>query len=261
MKAVVIAGSTRGIGFGLAEGFLRKGCRVVVSGRTADGVMDAVRRLTHLPVGEVLGVPCDVTDAGQVQSLWDEAVKRFGAVDIWVNNAGVAHAPLRMSQLTPQQIREVIETNLIGAMNGARVAMRGFESQGYGALYNMEGLGSDGRNVKGMALYGATKYGLHYLTVSLAREVRGTGVIVAALRPGMVLTDLLMRPFDGRPQEWERARKVFNLLAERVDIVAPFLVERMLSNRKNGVIIKYLTPARLLLRLVGSVFRPRTLFP
>lgn len=261
MKVVVITGSTRGIGYGLADSFLALGCRVVVSGRALASVEQAVARLSSKYDGDnILGRPCDVTRFEQVQALWDAARAHFGRVDIWINNAGIAHPQTDFWEYSPEQIKAVVETNMVGAMNGARVALSGMLAQGFGSLYNMEGLGSDGRKLEGMTLYGSTKYGLRYLTDALVQETKGTPVVVGAFQPGMVVTDLLTQQYEERPEDWERAKRVFNILADRVETVAPWLAEKALANKKKGVRIKWLGTAKLMGRFVMSRFVKRDLF-
>lgn len=261
MKVVVITGSTRGIGFGLADAFLARGCRVVVSGRTAGAVADAVARLSlrHDPAS-ITGHPCDVRDLNQVEALWDAARAHWGRVDIWLNNAGVAHPQTDFWAYDPALLETVVHTNLIGSLYGARVALAGMRAQGFGALYNLEGLGSDGRYIKGLALYGTTKYALAYLTDALVKEVKGTPIIVGALRPGMILTDLVVGQYQDQPEEWERAKKAFSFIADRVETVTPWLAERVLANERSGVRIKWLTMPRLLGRVLAAPFRKRDLF-
>ena len=83
MKTVVITGSTRGIGYGMAENFLARGWNVVISGRKQDDVDEKVKLLGEkFDPSQILGQACDVTDFQEVQTLWDEAVKRFEKVDI-----------------------------------------------------------------------------------------------------------------------------------------------------------------------------------
>jgi NAD(P)-dependent dehydrogenase (short-subunit alcohol dehydrogenase family) len=122
MKTVVITGSTRGIGHGLADSFLSLGCQVVVSGRT------------------LYGVPCDVTDTEQLQALWDVAKDRFGRIDIWINNAGVGHPINDIWDLPIDQIHRVVDTNIKGMIFGSKIAIRGMLEQGGGSLYIMEGM-------------------------------------------------------------------------------------------------------------------------
>ncbi len=262
MKTVVITGSTRGIGYGLADAFLELGCQVVVSGRKQENVDRAAAQLAerHDPEG-LLGQSCDVTDFGQVQALWDAAKTRFVQVDIWVNNAGLGHSPKDWWQMPPEEIRAVVETNIIGAMYGARVALAGMREQGFGALYNMEGMGSSGgHKVRGLALYGSTKRALAYITDSLSREVRGTGILVGALRPGMVATDIVTKPFEGKPEEWAKVKGLFNILSDRVETVTPWLARKMLENTKNGVRLSWYSTGKLMVRFLAAPIRKRDVF-
>lgn len=261
MKIVVITGSTRGIGYGLADSFLALEKSVVISGRAQTGVDRAVQRLaTRYEAGRILGHPCDVTHREQVQQLWDAARAHFGQIDIWVNNAGLAHRPEAFRRLSPEKIRTVVEINLIGTMHGAQVALNGMLAQGFGSLYNMEGLGSDGRQVEGLALYGSTKRGLHYLTEALVQETRGTPVLVGALSPGMVLTDMLTGQYEPDSPEWERAKRIFNILADRVETVTPWLARQMLASQHHGARIRWLTRGKIIRRFLLASFRKRDLF-
>jgi NAD(P)-dependent dehydrogenase (short-subunit alcohol dehydrogenase family) len=88
-KTIVITGSTRGIGYGLAEAFLSLGCSVTVSGRGEEAVEKAAAGLkSSFEAERVFGTACDVTDPSQLQALWDKSIEIFRKVDIWVNNAG-----------------------------------------------------------------------------------------------------------------------------------------------------------------------------
>ena len=261
MPTIVITGSTRGIGLGLAKAFLDRGCAVVICGRTPAGIEAATAVLSAgQPLGSLLGEVCDVTEAAQVQALWDAAKARFGQVDIWVNNAGINTATREFWTHAPEEIAAVIQTNVVGAMYGARVALAGMLAQGHGAIYQMEGLGSNGQKIRGTTLYGTTKRALAYLTDALADEVRGTGVIVGALQPGMVATEMLTRQREERPDTWEQNRRIFNILGERVETVAPWLAQRVLENRRNGARIRYLTSGKVAWRFLTAPLRKRDIF-
>jgi NAD(P)-dependent dehydrogenase (short-subunit alcohol dehydrogenase family) len=258
---VVITGSTRGIGYGLADSFLALGCAVTVSGRTPEAVEKAVAELSAKHEAErIFGHPCDVTDFEQVQALWDAAKARFGKIDIWINNAGIGHPQVDFWELPAEQIEAVSSTNLLGAMYGSKVALLGMLAQGFGAIYNLEGLGSGGFRVPGTSVYATSKAGLRSFGETLARETRGTPVLVGALRPGMVITDLVTKPYDGRPEEWERAKRIFNIIADRVETVTPWLAKRMLDNDKNGARISWTSTWKVGLRFLMSPFRKRDLF-
>lgn len=261
MKSIVITGSTRGIGLGLADSFLALGCSVTISSRSSEKVESTVRALRSKYGDErIFAFPCDVTDCHQVQGLWDAVKSHFGKVDIWINNAGVAHAETKIWDYSPDKVRDVISTNIIGAWHGSLVVLKGMLEQGYGAIYNMEGLGSDGRVINGMALYGASKSALSYLTKSMAKETKGTKILVGGLRPGMVATRLITEQYEGHPEEWERVKGVFNILSDRVETVTPWLARKILSNTKNGVTISWLTRAKLAQRFLTAPFNKRKVF-
>ncbi len=250
MGAVVITGSTRGIGLGLAGAFLELGPSVVVSGRTEEAVDRAVEELGG---GErVGGRACDVTDVEQLRGLWDAAVERFGAVDVWINNAGIANSVGPVWELEAEELAAVVQTNVLGAMLGCKVAIAGMLEQGRGAVYNMEGLGSDGRKVAGLTPYGTTKRGVAYMTEALAAEVKGTPVIVGGIRPGMVITDMLLAGLEEEGPERERYVKVYNALADRVETVAPWVAGKVLDNRKNGRVISWLTGGKVMWRFATA---------
>jgi len=260
-KHIIITGSTRGIGYGLAKAFLSLGCSVTVCGRGREAVGKAVAGLkSGYDANRIFGLACDVTIPDQVQALWDGSVKRFGKVDIWINNAGVSGDQGMLWELPAEEVQKPIGTNILGTIYGAQTAMRGMLSQGYGGIYNMEGMGSDGRKHVGLTIYGTSKYAIHYLTEGLALEAKDTPVIIGALRPGMVITNLIIDRYADRPEEWERVKKMFNIIADSVENVTPWLANAILSNRKHGVILAYSSIWKLLWRFISQPFVKRDLF-
>ena len=260
-KHIIITGSTRGIGYGLARAFLSRGCSVTVSGRGKEAVEKAVAGLRSGNDAErVFGLACDVTLPEQVQALWDQSVQKFGKVDTWINNAGLSGEQGLVWELSSEDAQNPIQTNILGSIYGAQVAMRGMLAQGFGAIYNMEGMGSDGRKHAGLSLYGTSKYAIHYFTESLALEAKDSPVIIGALRPGMVITDMIVDRYDDRPDEWERAKKIFNIIADRVENVSPWLAKKILDNQKNNAVLAYSSTWKLLWRFVSQPFAKRNLF-
>ena len=261
MRTIVITGSTRGIGYGLAHAFLSRGCQVTISGRTEAAVAEAVDRLAaEFGVEPLFGHPCDVTIYEQVQALWDASRNHWGQIDIWINNAGIAHAQTRLWDQSPAEMAAVVQTNIVGSLYGARVALQGMLAQGSGSVYNLEGLGSDGRRVEGLTVYGTTKHALTYLTDALVEETKGSPVLVGALRPGMVVTGMLTQQYQDRPEDWERAKRVFNILADQVETVTPWLADHILANEKTGVRFRWLGGAKSMARFLMAPFRKRDLF-
>lgn len=261
MKSIVITGSTRGIGSGLADEFLKRGCSVTINGRSPGSVAGAVALLSQkYGDGRVTGQPGDVTRIETHQALWDAAVAAFGRVDIWINNAGMGHPMLKVWKMPVEMVEGVIDINLKGAVFGSQVAIGGMLSQGSGHLYNMEGFGSNGRLRAGLSLYGATKSALRFLSRSLTKETEGTPVKVSTISPGIVITELLTDPFKDDPEGLERAKWVFNALGDRVETVTPWLVDKMLSNDKSGAVIQYLTNGKVIARFALAPFKRRDLF-
>lgn len=261
MKTVVITGSTRGIGFGLARSFLELNCGVVVSGRLQEAVDRATGKLAAAFGAErVAGCPCDVTDFAQLQALWETATARFGQVDIWINNAGLGNPLLPLWEHSPERIRAVVTTNLLGAHFGSKVALAGMLKQGFGSLYNMEGFGSTGRTMPGMTLYGSTKYAIGYLSRSLAAETRHTPIVVGSLSPGMTLTDMILSETEADSVQRRQATRILNILGDRVETVTPFLARKMLANTKTGVRFAWLTPPKIFLRFLLAPIRRRDIF-
>ncbi len=254
MKTIVITGSTRGIGFGLAEAFLAQGCSVVISGRTRQAIDEATSKLSlRYDPARIFETSCDVSDFNQVQDLWDAAQDHYGKIDIWINNAGMAHPQTDIQDYTPELIHKVLDTNLAGVIQGTTIALRGMYAQGSGAIYNVEGFGSNGgRMVSGLGLYGSSKAALRFFDDNLFQEVEGTSIIAGALQPGMVITDLITNQYQNRPEDWERAKRIFNIIGNRVEDVAPWLADQILKNTKNGVRFSYTSPAKIMLRFLTA---------
>jgi len=261
MKTIVITGSTRGIGYGLADEFLKRGCAVGVSGRTSAAVERAIQALAtkHSPE-RILGQAADVTCYEQVQALWEAALARFGRVDVWINNAGLAHSDhLPLWDQSPALMQAVVNTNLLGSLYGLRVAAQGMLKQGGGFIYDLEGFGSNGRARKGLGLYGSTKAAIAYLSRALAVDAKEWEMPVrfGAISPGLVTTDMLIGQYEGRPAELERAKRVFNILADKVETVAPFIADGVLAGQRR---IVWLTPGKILWRFLSAGFTKRDLF-
>jgi len=261
MKTIVITGSTSGIGFGLADAFIARDCAVIISGHSQTNLDEAYGTLAAKhDKSRILAYLCDVSHYDEVQGLWNTAVERFGRIDIWINNAGAGHRETPIWDYSREMIDRLVAANVTGALYGLNVASRGMMQQGFGSIYNMEGLGSSGPVIRGLALYSATKSALASLTTAAAKEVEGTPVIVGGVRPGMVATKLITGQYEGHPEEWKRVERIFNILADRVETVTPWLADRILSNKKNGVRIQWLGRSKVILRFLESPFHRRTIF-
>lgn len=260
-KVVVITGSTKGIGYGLAEQFLKRGHNVVVSGRKQDALDQAVAKLAAAYKDKVAGCLCDVTCFEDHERLFAFAQEKFGRVDIWINNAGISLPRYMLWEQPKDNHDNIIASNLTSVIYGSQVAIKGMLAQGGGHVFNMEGHGSNGRIIPGMTVYGATKSGLTYFTKSLAAETQGTTVRVCLLSPGIVDTDLLMVDYQDAPEKFQAVKRNLNILADKVETVTPFLVAEMLKEPRNGAKIAWLTPGKVMFRFATARFIKRNIFP
>jgi NAD(P)-dependent dehydrogenase (short-subunit alcohol dehydrogenase family) len=256
MQTIVVTGSTRGIGRGLAREFLKRGHRVVVSGRSQESVDGALSELEAL--GEVLGQPCEIGDQRSLQGLWDAAESRFGQVDIWFNKSANAPDHRRFGDIPPEQIAATVDANLTGTLYGCQVALQGMLKQGFGKIYTFEGFGSDGMMSPGLVVYGATKRAVRYLTAAIAKEYADSPIRIGSLSPGMVPTDLLIYSSRGEDAaKWEKSKRIMNILGDTVETVTPWLAEQALANEKHGANIAWLTRGKAIRRFMSPAYRNR----
>ena len=260
MRTVVITGSTRGIGRGLAENFLRKECQVVISGRSAQVVDRVVLELEAAYPGRVAGRACDITAAADVQALWDTAFDAFGSVDVWINNAGMSIARKPLAEQSVADLEAIVATNLTGLLIANKVVLAEMLRKDHGQIWNMEGFGSNGQSAPGMVPYGATKRALNYVNGSLQKEVKGTKVQVNTLSPGIVVTDLLVGDYDLSSDDWRKTKKILNILGDTVETVTPFLVNGVLKADKSGARVAWLTTGKAFARFLTAGFNKRDLF-
>ena len=260
MAVAVITGSTRGIGLGLAREFLKRGHNVIVSSRSQAAIDKVIASLNTNIHGKAraVGQQCDVSDLALVQALWDKAVQEFGKVDYWINNAGIIHSYLKFAELPPRDIASVVRINLAGVMHGTQVATAGMKLQESGGwIYNMEGFGSDGMIREGLGLYGTTKRAMTYFTACAVKELRDTPVNVGYIQPGIVMTDLGIGSTKDLPHEERRQKKFLMLLGDTVEDVASYVVTKVLTNKKHGIRIAWLTLPKIIWRMITQLFVKR----
>jgi NAD(P)-dependent dehydrogenase (short-subunit alcohol dehydrogenase family) len=255
---IVITGSTKGIGFGMAREFLRRGHNIVISSRGQTAVNEAIAQLSgEFPSTQITGQPCDVGAFDQVQALWDAGTEAFGSIDIWVNNAGRDGIQELLHELPPDDYALTVSTNLTGLLHCNKVAIAGMRAQGSGKVFNMEGFGSDGSTMAKYVVYGATKYAVKYVTKALVKECKDSPVQMCYLSPGMVVTDLLISPEAQQEPDWERKRNIYNILADTTDTVCPWLVAGILATTKNGAAVRWLTTPKVIGRFLMSRIKKR----
>ena len=186
-KVAIVTGSTHGIGLAVAEQRVAAGASVVVSSRSAPKSKDVASRLSSTGPGRAVGVGADVRDPEACARLVAEAVESFGRLDVLVNNAGVGIMK-PVHELSLEEWRDQIETNLGGVFYCSRAAVPHLKQSGDGWIINVGSLASR-NSFAGGAAYNASKFGLNGFSEALMMEVRYDGIRVSYVMPGSVATD------------------------------------------------------------------------
>ena len=183
-KSALVTGSTRGIGRNVASALAESGARVAVVGRDLAKAQAAAADIGH----EAVGFACDVSDTRAVATLVADVEKAFGGIDILVNNAGLTRDNLVM-RLKDEDWDDVMNANLRGAFAAIRAVSRGMMKKRSGRIINMASVVGINGN-KGQANYAASKAGLIALTKSVAKELGSRNILVNAIAPGFIETEM-----------------------------------------------------------------------
>ncbi len=184
-KIAIVTGGTKGIGRAIAESLLRAGSRDYICARERAEIEAAVQELSQ--IGEAFGKVCDMRSEDQVRNMLASCDERLGSVDILVNNAGVGIMGKMVEEITGDEFRQTVETNLFGVFYACHHAIPLMKKRGGGYIINISSLA--GQNAHpGMAAYNASKYGLNGFTEAMMQEVRHDGIKVSYICPGSVNT-------------------------------------------------------------------------
>ena len=264
MKTVVITGSARGLGYNMARFFREYNYNVVLSDLNEEKLKIAKEELKKTPSeAQITYTTCNVSKIDELQALMDFAIEKFGEVDIWINNAGVNQPQKAIWELTEQEINTIIDVDLKGAIFGSKVAIEQMSKQHKGAVYNIEGYGSNDAHMLGLNMYGTSKRAVTYLTEALAQEcdAKGNGVIVGKLSPGIMITEFTTHSLGNDKIELaEKTKKVYNILGDTPETVGKFLVDKMVNNTKNNVKFNWLTNGKAFTRFLTAGFNKRNFF-
>lgn len=185
-RVAIVTGGGRGIGRAIALGLAKAGASVVIASRTEEQIA-AVAEEIRAAGGDAMPVVTDLTDGGQLERLADEAVKKYGRIDILVNNA--ARSFLRsLMDLREDGWDKVFDTNVKAVWLLSRAVARQMMEQKSGRIINITTVGAEKAEL-GMAAYGCSKAALKMLTRCMAREWALFGIQVNAVGPGLTRTD------------------------------------------------------------------------
>ncbi len=187
-QAALVSGGTSGIGLATARLLVSRGARVLIFGRHAPELRDALQELGAL--GEVHGLVADVSRPEDVKRAFEEADAKLGGMDILVASAGIGAKSLTNSEIA--EMRSVLDTNLLGSMLCAREAALRMKPQGSGHIVAIGSMSAKVRD-EGAEIYVATKSGMRGFFDSLAKSLNPHGIKVTLIEPGLVQTRIQLQ--------------------------------------------------------------------
>ncbi len=203
-KIVVVTGASAGIGQACAEIFAEHGYALAIGARRTDKLEALAPKLEKAGAKGVLVLKLDVTDAASVDSFHDEVLKRFGRVDVLVNNAGLAAGLDPVVTGKDADWQAMIDTNIYGLLRVSRKFLPGMIAKNAGHIVNMGSIASFHTYANG-AVYAGTKHAVKAISGALRLELNGTAVRVSEIDPGMVETEFSLV----RLKDQDKAKTVY----------------------------------------------------
>jgi 3-oxoacyl-[acyl-carrier protein] reductase len=211
-STALVTGAGRGIGRAIAEALASAGVAVAVNATRSETTNPVVEAI-NAAGGRAVAVPGNVADFDVAQEIVDTAVKELGRLDFVINNAGITRDGLLM-RMKREDWDAVIDINLGGAWNVARAAARTLTKQRSGRIINVSSIVGQIGNA-GQTNYAASKAGMFGLTKALAKELASRNVLVNAIAPGFIVTDMT----DAIPEE-HRAKLIESIPLGRLGVAA-----------------------------------------
>jgi NAD(P)-dependent dehydrogenase (short-subunit alcohol dehydrogenase family) len=221
-KVAIITGGTKGIGRAIAQDLLKTGAKVFVCARNREELKRAVAEMSEL--GQIEGELCDMRSFEQVKMMLDECERKFGGVDVLVNNAGIGIFK-SVEELAAEEFQAVLETNLFGVFYACHAAIPMMKRRGGGYIINISSLAGANAHPR-MAAYNASKFGLNGFSEALMQEVRHDNIKVSYIMPGSVNTE-----FGGEEVSPEKAWQLQPIDIAQVVLNLLQMDERALPSR------------------------------
>ena len=188
-KKVIVTGAARGIGYAIAQEFLKAGAQVALCSTTQEGAQKAKETLLkEFPQSKIYAQKADVSKEAEVQNFVENVTREFGTVDILVNNAGITRDTLAI-RMSEQDWDAVLNVNLKGTFLMSKAVFKIMMKAKSGSIVNMSSVVGQSGNAA-QANYSASKAGIIGLTKALAKEFASRNVRVNAVAPGFVKTDM-----------------------------------------------------------------------
>jgi len=181
-KVVVITGSSKGFGKALAEAFLKEEAKVVVNSSDEIKIKKVAEEMG------TLGIYADVTKEEDLENLSKEVIEKFGGIDIWINNAGIWMSKDQVENFDMNKVRKMFDVNVIGTINGTRVALRNMKEKGEGTIINIISDSALKPPKVSASVYSASKWAINGFTKNIREEYKNISIL--SIFPGAMKTDL-----------------------------------------------------------------------
>ncbi len=197
-KVIVITGGSQGFGKALARSFISEGSRVVISSRDKEILQITSKELS---VDQFLA---DVTSIEDIRNFGEYVFKKYGVIDVWINNAGVQIAPSLTENVDTQKLHRLFDVNFFGYFYGCQVALLYMKKQGGGTIININSTaGLEGKPE--ISAYSSSKFAVKGLTESIRKETKDSDIKIYAVFPGGMQTDIYK---DKYPADWKEYMEV-----------------------------------------------------
>lgn len=190
-NVAIVTGASSGIGKAVATQLANAGFSVGLVARRIDKLTELEKQINEMTAGKALALKTDVSDRQQVETMVRRVEETFGAIDMYVNNAGV----MLDAKVTNQEVdswEKMIDVNIKGVLYGLNAVITGMVERGQGHIFNVASV-SGLEVTKNSTVYSATKFAVRAISIGLEKELARTGVRVTNISPGMVDTDLVSR--------------------------------------------------------------------
>lgn len=224
-KVVVITGGSKGFGKALAEAFLTEGAKVVICSDHKDGV-----EATAKEIG-ALGIYADVTKEEDLKILADKTIEKYGALDIWINNAGRWMAEENADSTYMDKVKRMFDVNVFGLMNGLRIALEYMEKKNSGTIINILSIAGI-TNRPEIAAYSASKWAGNGFTKAVREKVKEKNISIFAVFPGGMRTSIF----------GDFKYKDFDQFMDPKDVSGKVITNLKLENPEEDLVIKRQKP-------------------
>ena len=242
-KVVVITGGSSGIGKATALELVKENCKVIIIGKTKDKVQNTLNELKTISK-ECSGYVCDINDEKKIKYIVEEIIKKYNKIDFLINNAGFSNYK-QFTEQSSEEIRDIINTNLLGTIFFCKYSVPYMEKQGYGHILNVASIA--GRiGFPKLSIYCASKFGVVGFSECLYYELKKKNINVSLICPGAVDTDFYRdESFKQFPHD-ERHKKILN----PIDVAKE--IKKTMINKKFEVIIPKLFRYKIMFK---DIFR------